>query len=86
MSRGYRGLWQNMTRARAPRFYRGSIWHAGDSVAFCYKQACNMRPQARGIVRSLNKSTGLVTIDSPDHGRVRVHASCVSVIREGVHE
>lgn len=79
-----RGLWSNMTRARAPRFYHGAMFHDGDSVAFCYMQARNMRPEARGIVRRLNRSNGMVTIDSPDHGRVRVHSSCVSHIREGV--
>lgn len=85
MSRGsYRGLWSNMTRARAPRFYHGAMFHDGDSVAFYYAQSLMMRPAARGIVRRLNKSNGMVTIDSPEHGRVRVHASCVSQIREGV--
>lgn len=79
-----RGLWSNMTRARAPRFYHGSMWLAGDSVAFFYRQSLMMKPQARGIVRRLNKSNGMVTIDSPEHGLVRVHASCVSQIREGL--
>lgn len=66
------------------RIYHGAIWRDGDSVAFCYMQARNMRQEARGIVRRLNRSNGMVTIDSPDHGRVRVHSSCVSHLREGV--
>ena len=66
------------------RIHHGAQWREGDSVAFRYKQSDNRIPAWRGIVCRLNKSTGIVTIDSPDHGRVRVHSSCVSQIREGV--
>lgn len=65
------------------RIYHGAIWHDGDSVAFRYMQPVNMNPEARGTVKSLNRSTGRITIESPEHGRVRVHSSCVSQIREG---
>lgn len=66
------------------RIYHGAIWRHGDSVAFHYRQRFNLKPEARGIVRRLNRSNGMVTIDSPEHGLVRVHSSCVSHIREGV--